>query len=328
MDHWDERAFYETARRINPSPRAVPGFQALSRYTYDDQTFCSWAGDRDSYQDEDGRVWRRVETRVAVVAHDRRNVEVANQLVEYFLQRELDGTLYVPQIYNKLFHRTRQYADTVRRLVAATIACNSSRWADAACLLVDWSIDVLRHPEVGFERFLHSQRESIYWILDDALLRVCVDQWDAPSSNTPWDVATASLRVALSKAERYIPEWIAKEYEELRKWDSPAGRRTERDLFEVGYFRRSRKFLQQSCRIHELWRTMKMCAEGQLPAELARAIVEDVSRSEKLPMGELRPLFFPRKHAPPVPTDDRGLVVDPFGASAAAMIARIQGFAS
>jgi hypothetical protein len=213
----------------------------------------------------------------------------------------------IPRIYQTLFHRTRKFATTVRDLVNIT----PQHWATAACLLVDWNVDVLRHPEIGIERFLISQRESLYWILDETLLEICVDQWDPPHSelpcqsaerglNTsttvpvPWDVATAPIRLALSKAQTLLPEWSANDLEEMRRWRAYQGNTTA-EQFEKGWFRRSRKFLEESTRVYEIWRTVRLCGGRKLPAELANEIVEDVARFEGLPMDDLRRIYLPKE---------------------------------
>jgi hypothetical protein len=257
-----------------------------------------------------------------------RSLELINSLDTFLLRCGKEGLLHIPLIYQTLFHRTKTYAATVRKLVAATSGA-PAKWADAACLLVDWSINILRHPSVGFEKFLHSQRESIYWILDDALLRICVEKWDvAPCSRTLWDEATASLRLAIRKAERRIPGWVAREYEELQKWVAvPSIRLAEKEI-EVGYFRRSRMFLRHSTRVNELWRTMRLCAKGQLPAELANVIVEDVSRFEGLPMGDLGRLYLPKnkeEYVAPVRDPQSKLPISQWGAPSEWAIRRVKG---
>ncbi|XP_014555920.1 hypothetical protein COCVIDRAFT_16573 [Bipolaris victoriae FI3] len=221
---------------------------------------------------------------------------------------DLQGLSSIPRIYTTLFHRTREFAATVRRF-ASVVASGS--WAAAACLLVDWGVHVLRHPGVALERFLNSQRESLYWILDDALLRICVDMWDPPGEQqqqrgceregkavpvrrvVPWDVATGPVVRALAKAQLLVPIWGQMDVEETRKWETPVCEGAQAEWFEIGWFRRSRQFLKESSRLYEIWRTMRRVGKGQLPAELANAIVEDVAVFEDLPLGDLRELYFP-----------------------------------
>ena len=216
---------------------------------------------------------------------------------------DLHGLTVIPQIYQMLFYRTREFAATVHKLVDVAPAS----WAEAACLLVDWGVNVLRHNDVGLERFLHSQRESLYWILDDALLTICVDQWDPPSSHstqprtssssTPkliaWDKATAPVTLALSRASDLLPIWAAQDLQDWERWGF-ARSYTVAQHMTAGWFRRSTKFLHESSRIYEIWRTMRRWGVGQLPTELATVIMEDVAKSEKLPMGDLRLHYFPK----------------------------------
>jgi hypothetical protein len=222
---------------------------------------------------------------------------------------DLQGLSLIPQLYQMLFYRTREFAATVHKLVDAAPAS----WAQAASLLVDWSVNVLRHEEVGLDRFLHSQRESLYWILDDALLTICVDQWDPPqfsippsshptqsrtaSSSTPkvvpWDTATAPITLALSRGRDLLPFWAAQDLKDWERWGLPRPDSQARYMTE-GWFRRSTKFLHESTRIYEIWRTLRRWGGGQLPAELANAIMEDVAKFEHLPLGDLRLQYFPQ----------------------------------
>ena len=201
----------------------------------------------------------------------------------------MEGLLEVPHIYIELFHRTKTFTTTVQDLVAATIKHAPSRWAEAARLLVDYTVNVLRSEKLGFERFLHSQRESIYWILDDALLRICLDQWEDARLNASWDKVTKPIRVALSDAQEKLPGWAELDFQEMvriqdHKFES-AGVLVRR------YFERTLGFLTESTRVYEIWRTVRMSGLGQLPMELADVIVKDVFDFEKLQTGDLRQLY-------------------------------------
>jgi hypothetical protein len=94
---------------------------------------------------------------------------------------------------------------------------------------------------------------------------------------------------ALSSAHLLLPGWIDQDLEELRKWKHRFGDELQADRYEEGWFGRSRKFLSETTRIHEIWRTMKLCGRG---VELVSVIVEEVLTFERLPMGELRNLYF------------------------------------
>ncbi|USP81972.1 hypothetical protein yc1106_09246 [Curvularia clavata] len=222
---------------------------------------------------------------------------------------DIQGLSSIPRVYAALFHRTRKFAATVRQLVRIA----PSMWAQAGCLLVDWGVHVLRHPEIGLERFLNSQRESLYWILDDALLRICLDQWDPPQSplapsspsqtcassrfsafvTVPWDVATRPIVQSLANSQTLVPLWDQQDVEEFKRWKTSISEDYSGKVFEPGWFRRSKKFLRESTRIYEIWRTMRRAGNGQLPAELANVIVEDVAAFENLPLGNLRELYLP-----------------------------------
>jgi hypothetical protein len=168
----------------------------------------------------------------------------------------LQGLSSIPHIYQTLFYCTREFATAVGELVNVS----PSMWACAASLLVEWSADVLRHQDVGLERFLHSQRESLYWILDDALLRICADQWDPPQSSptlfsqsppsspplrkvVPWDTATGQIREALSKAHILLSGWIDQDLEELQNCqqnkETPFGGRVNVKNFRAEWSRKA-----------------------------------------------------------------------------------------
>jgi hypothetical protein len=120
----------------------------------------------------------------------------------------------------------------------------------------------------------------------------------------PWDAATGRTREALSKAHILLPGWIDQDLEELQNWqqnkETPFGGRVNvknfrAEWFEEGCFGRLRKFLSQSIRIYEIWRTMGLCGGGQLPVELARVIVEDLANHECLPTENLRNVYSSKK---------------------------------
>ncbi|KAH9871353.1 hypothetical protein IAQ61_005532 [Plenodomus lingam] len=245
-------------------------------------------------------------------------LKVANANAGFEMMCERERLNEVPRVYRELFQRTREFADGVGKLVGALgrggccedghgsfdvintgkippTTTKISTWAEAACLLVQWSRGILRHPSLGFEKLLLSQRESIHWILDDALLRICLDHWDTVTpSHLPWDLATAPLQDCLMQACKLIPEWAARDADEYRKWDVRVVY-SVREALEQSYFGRSRRFLAQSRRLHELWRTVGLWGGGRLPVELAEVIVGIVCAAEGLPEGNLRKVFLPAK---------------------------------
>ena len=202
-----------------------------------------------------------------------------------------DGLCQVPHMYHMLFHRSRTFVANVEEIVATTIKHAPSRWAEAASLIVDYSVNVLRSEKLGFEKFLNSQRKSIYWILDEALLRICLDQWEDRRPNVSWDRVTKPINLALTSAHEELPGWAELDLKEFLKthaeWDGIASTKP----LIAGYFERTSAFLRESARVYEIWRTVRRSGIGQLPNELADVIIQDVFEFEKLPMADLRPMY-------------------------------------
>jgi hypothetical protein len=194
-------------------------------------------------------------------------------------------------MYRMLFHRTRAFVATVEELVVATIKQAPLRWAEAACLIVDYSVNVLKSERLGFERLLNSQRRSIYWILDEALLRICLDQWEDRRSNVSWDRVTTPINLALASVHEGRPGWAELDLKEFRKTHVESGGVASTNPLIGGYFERTSRFLRQSIRLYEISRTVRRSGIGQLPNELADVIIKDVLEFEKLPMGDLRPIY-------------------------------------
>ncbi|KAH7083684.1 hypothetical protein FB567DRAFT_561693 [Paraphoma chrysanthemicola] len=179
----------------------------------------------------------------------------------------------IPHIYNHLFQHTKRFVATIQDLVAATMKCAPLRWANVARYIVDYSINILRSERLGFEKFLHGQRESIYWILDNALLRICLDQWEFPASNFAWDRATEPIRLAFATASEKLPQWAERDAQAMLKLH----------FYQVENFQlMTKRYFEKTTRI------------GQLPGELANVIVEDVCNFEKIEMGDLRRLYLPK----------------------------------
>jgi hypothetical protein len=192
----------------------------------------------------------------------------------------------VPQVYHSLFHRTKAFTVAVQDLAAATMKHEPSRWTEAVCYVIDYSVVVLRSESIRLERFLHSQRESLYWILDDALLRLCLDRWEARQARPSWDKAIEAVTLALSNASKKLPEWIERDMQVLLSSGFATGRSAD-DLAEI-YFVRTQKFLCESTRVYEIWRTVRLSGIRQLPVEVADVIIDDVFSFENLPRGDLR----------------------------------------
>jgi hypothetical protein len=175
----------------------------------------------------------------------------------------------------------------VQDLLNTALKHEHTRWAEAARLIVDYSVVVLRSARLGFERFLHSQRDSIYWILDDALLRICLDRWENVHARFPWDMATRPIVLSLADAKKRLPSWIELDLQNMLKHQIDNS--LSASNLANSYFQRTQAFLQQSTKIYEIWRTVRMSGIGRLPVELADVIIGDVMTAERLPTGDLRP---------------------------------------
>lgn len=232
--------------------------------------------------DDDWRAFQRKSEREQILVHE---ITKANHELFYVME----GYSMVPRIYNNLFHRTKTFVTTVQDLVAATIKHAPLQWADAARYIVDYSINILRSDRLGFENFLHSQRESIYWILDDALLRICLDQWELPESNLFWDKVTEPIRLPLADALEKLPDWAERDKQAMLRIQ--INHLESAGILVKRYFEKTRQFLEHSARVFEIWRTVRMSGIGQLPMELAEVIVEDVCSFENLQMVDLRRLY-------------------------------------
>lgn len=203
-----------------------------------------------------------------------------------------EGLSDVPHIYRRLFQRTKVFTATVQDLVNITIKCNPAGWGEAARSIVDYSVFILRSERLGFERFLHSQRGSIYWMLDDALLRICLDRWENRQAGSPWDQAIAPILLTLADAKSRLPSWVELDVQNMAKHQ--IDNRAAAKSLTKSYFDQTQCFLQHSSRLYEIWRTVRMSGIGKLPAELADAIIGDVMSAETLPKGDLRPLYLPK----------------------------------
>jgi hypothetical protein len=161
-----------------------------------------------------------------------------------------------------------------------------SRWAEAARLIVDYTVTILRSERLGFDRFLQSQRESIYWILDDVLCRICLDQWDVDEKKHFWNKTIAPINDALLLAQEKVPEWNELDFKGMLNTKFVSER--AKMLFNANYFKRTQKFLRESGRIGEILRTARMSGIGRLPLELADIIIEDVLCFERLHTDDIR----------------------------------------
>jgi hypothetical protein len=240
-----------------------------------------------SPEDTESRVWAE--------GHWRSRTIYREQLLHYEITRanaevwcSMEGFADVPQAYLSVFHRTKAFTTVVQDLAAAALKHEPLKWAEAACFIIDYSVVVIKSEQIGLKHFLHSQRESIYWILDDALLRLCLDRWDAYQVRPLWDKAIEPITLALSNAINKVPEWVQRDVEALTRFGIPLDTVRSAKIFADIYFERTRRFLRESTRIYEVWRTVRLSGIGQLPVELANVIIDDVLSFEKLTTGDLR----------------------------------------
>lgn len=225
-----------------------------------------------------------------------RSIETTNLAINHSLEVHHHAcTSGLPYSYHELFHRTKLYTATVKGLVSVLRMLGTSstnfRAAETATLLVDFSSTVLRSDKIKFHYFLNSQRKGIYWILDDALLHICLDLWEDGKSNTPWDKLISPINLALSSTQEKLDEWSEIDMSMYNHLQRISYNLQEPRVFMQGYFERTLAFLRDSIRIYEIWRTVRLSGIGRLPIELANVIIMDVFESEKLPIGDLRQLY-------------------------------------
>jgi hypothetical protein len=199
-----------------------------------------------------------------------------------------EGFAGISQAYLSLFHRTKAFTTVVQDLATVALKHEPLKWAEATCFIIDYSVFIISSEQTGLKNFLHSQRESIYWILDDALLRLCLDRWDAHQVRPLWDKAVEPITLALSNAINKVPEWVQRDMAALERFGIPLDTGRSAKIFANIYFERTRRFLRESTRVYEIWRTVQLSGIGQLPVELADVIIDDVLSFEKLTTGDLR----------------------------------------
>ncbi|KAH7384245.1 hypothetical protein DE146DRAFT_220169 [Phaeosphaeria sp. MPI-PUGE-AT-0046c] len=196
----------------------------------------------------------------------------------------------VPIIYRRVLHQTKIVARTVSDLARTTARLGLSMWAAAARLLVDYSVRILSSENLEIDKFLHGQRESIYWILDDALLRLCLDQWEVDEKRARWDKAVEPITMALSHAMESLQGWGECHAHEMAKFGEKAPFMAR--CLVAGYFKQTRLFLLESARVFEIERTIQLSGIGKLPLELADMIIDDVLEFEKVRLGhDLRMVY-------------------------------------
>jgi hypothetical protein len=197
----------------------------------------------------------------------------------------------IANIHAALFARTKTFITSVHDLAAATALQAPHRWSEPACLLVEYAVNVLRAERLGAEKFLPSQRAGLYWMLDDALLRVCLAAWERPDGAVRWERDARPLRQALEQAEKFVPAWKARD-EAWAAIGAQPGESVGAGL-RVPFFERASGFLEASGRMCEVRRAVWVGGKGRLPRGVREGIVRDVRESEGRPVGELRTVYFP-----------------------------------
>jgi hypothetical protein len=156
---------------------------------------------------------------------------------------------------------------------------------------------VLRAADSIFDLLLNSQRHRIYWILDDALLHIILNEWEKPEGheatpNLPWHKTVAMVVQRISEGTALMPEWAEKDGAShlLVKHPYTPGydAKESLEMLDGIYFPQSRKFLDES--LKQYWTRWKVNAslKNKLPVELSEVILNDVAVSEEVFMGSLR----------------------------------------
>ncbi|KAF2490026.1 hypothetical protein BU16DRAFT_168747 [Lophium mytilinum] len=132
-----------------------------------------------------------------------------------------------------------------------------------ACDTLVWfSISVLHRTDSPFVYMLNSQRQSIYFLLDDAMLYIALEWWE---KSAIWDVWTVvkDIRLGLSAGK---VEW----------WERGS------------YFAKSLEFLLESQRVFDV-RTMVLLVAGhRLPPELTDQVSGYLLYHKGLPLTDVK----------------------------------------
>lgn len=210
------------------------------------------------------------------------------------------GLSQVPCQYHRLIAHTQSFIETVEALARLP-----HDFPNVALLLIDFGFKILEGGKSGFNLMLTSQRCHIFWMLDDALLKMCLDEWERPddgnntTAETPWHHAIDSLDQRVNNCLSTLPDWA---YEPLLEeleitlgwtWRGHASRELS-EWMESYFFIRSRKFWKESMKIYWTKRKVNACLKDRLPKELADDIIDQVLDFEGLPVERLRTKYFPK----------------------------------
>lgn len=246
--------------------------------------------------EEEREIWRRA-ARFGYLSKPDMQHQQVNANADVFIQTT--GLRQVPQQYRLLAQHTQGFVDVVSQ-----IAKLPDSFLNAAMMLNDFTTKILFADGSCFENMLNSQRGHIFWLLDDGLLRICLDEWEKPASpgstsETPWNITIAPLRDHIAQSFSTIPRWANDDPTSHREtalgwtWRKrPLKEFT--DLMEGNHFVRTRKFLAESLKVFYVRRKVNACLGGRLPKEVADEIIEDVLIYEGFASGTLRMKYLPK----------------------------------
>lgn len=223
---------------------------------------------------------------------------------------QLHSLHQVPRQYKLLLQRTECFIGTVQKLTQI-----SEDLDFAASALVDYIVSLFCAEKSWFQCMLNGQRCHILRLLDDALLSMCLEEWDRPPVSmelpeVPWNAISAPILWRIDQGLRWVLQWMemilslsshgtALGWDWLRQWrrEEPwprlYGPVPARWMTDV-WFARSRKFLCESEKVYWIRKKVHTCLQGRLPEELAGEIIDEVLLLEKLPVGRLRSEYFPK----------------------------------
>jgi hypothetical protein len=246
--------------------------------------------------EEEREIWERA-VRLGYVSNE--SSQVQQSLADADVYIFSTGLDQVPRQYRLLAQHTQSFIDIVSQ-IAKLPEC----FSNAAMMLNDFTTKILFSDGSLFEHMLNSQRGHIFWLLDDGLLRICLDEWERPSSpgsnsETPWNITIAPLREHIAQSFCTVPNWArgnpAFYRERALGWSW--GKRPLKeftDLMEGNYFVRTRMFLAESLKVFYVRRKVNACLRGRVPKELADEIIEDVLIYEGFSPGTLRMKYLPK----------------------------------
>lgn len=231
---------------------------------------------------------------------------------------QLTGLDQVPKKYQALIKHTEAFTESVKQ-----IARLPETFDLATRLLVDFAIYLLYTTESSFHLMLNSQRAHIFWILDDAHLSICLEEWEKLEEGTCWPHSIKPVMERLGIELFDEPNWIGDRFWDaykreieylnerkrradpadipfpydisvLRETDVSYTRSTQSSSSQFWYFKQSRAFLQESRDVYDVRVKVNEGLQGKLPREVAEIIIEDVVADEVGVVGTLRAKYLPK----------------------------------